>query len=60
MKAPVGSEVIMTPNAYMTDEAWLENFPRLCVSIRNMDIIEAHKNWWVLLSLDGFGSHVNV
>ena len=60
MKAPVGSEVIMTPNAYMTDEAWLEIVQKLCVSIRNMDIIKAYPNWWVLLSLDGLGSHINV
>ena len=59
-KAPEGSEVIMTPNAFMTDEAWLELVPKLCQSIRKQEVIRDHPDWWVLLSLDGFGSHVNV
>lgn len=29
-KVPEGSRVIMTPNAYMTDEAWKEVVPHLC------------------------------
>jgi len=59
-KAPEGSEVIMTPNAFMTDDAWLQMVPKLCKSIRNMEVIRDHPDWWVLLSLNGFGSHVNV
>ena len=50
----------MTPNAYMTDEAWAQIVPNLCESIRDMDVIRDHPQWWVLLTLDGFGSHVNV
>jgi hypothetical protein len=58
--APEGSEVIMTPNAFMTDDAWLEIVPKLCRAIRKQKVIKDHPDWWVLLSLDGFGSHVNV
>ena len=58
--APKGSKLIMTPIAYMTDDAWLELVPHLCKSIREMNVIKEHQYWWVLLSLDGFGSHINV
>jgi hypothetical protein len=57
---PVGSRVIMSPNAYMTDEVYLTLFPFLCKGIRQMPVIKEHPTWWVVLSLDGFGSHVNV
>jgi hypothetical protein len=56
--APPGSKVIMTPNAYMTDEAWMELVPHLCRGIRQMDVIKDLANLWVVLSLDGFGSHL--
>ena len=59
-KAPEGYEDIMTPNAFMNDEAWLGIITRLCKSIRRQEIIRDHLAWWVLLSLDGFNSHVNV
>ena len=59
-KAPPGSEIIMTPNAFMTDEAWLTIVPKLCKAIRQMNVICEHPDWWVYLSLDGYGSHVNV
>ena len=36
-KAPHGSHIVMTPNAYMTDEAWRELVPKLCEGIRAMD-----------------------
>ena len=50
----------MTPSAYMIDDAWLELLSHLCKSIREMNVIKKHQHWWVLLSLDGFGLHVNV
>ena len=56
--APAGSRVIMTPNAYMTDEAWSELVPSLCEGIRSMHGIKDHPDCWVVLSLDGFGSHL--
>ena len=59
-KAPEGSEVVMTPNAFMNDKAWLEIITKLCKSIWRQEIIRDHPDWWVLLSLDGFTSHVKV
>ena len=56
--APNGSGVIMTPNAFMTDEAWLEAAPLLSEGIREAPVIRDHPDWWVILSLDGFGSHL--
>jgi hypothetical protein len=58
--APVGSCVVMSPNAYMTDEVYLKLVTPLCHGIRQMPVIKDHPDWWVILSMDGFGSHVNV
>jgi len=57
---PPGSYVCMTPNAYMTDEAWFECVPHIAEGIRAMPVIKDHPKWWCSFSLDGFGSHVNV
>ena len=58
-KSPEGSEVVMTPNAFMNDESWPEIIPKFCKSIQKKEITWDHTDWWVLLSLDGFTSHVN-
>jgi hypothetical protein len=50
----------MSPNAYMTDEVYLKLVTPLCHGIRQMPVIKDHPDWWVTLSMDGFGSHVNV
>ena len=55
--APVGSHVEMTPNAYMTDDAWRNICPKLCQGIRAMKGVL--DNCWVVFSLDGFGSHLD-
>ena len=47
-KAPVGSHVKMTPNAYMTNEVWTEIAPGLCKGIRAMEGICNHPNWWIV------------
>ena len=57
-KAPIGSFVEMTPNAYMTNEVWMKIVPHLCDGIRAMEGITNHPDWWIVLSLDGFGSHL--
>ena len=57
--APAGSCVIMTPNAYMTTEAWQKGCPILCKGIRQMEGIRGHDDKWVVFSLDGFGSHLD-
>lgn len=49
----------MTPSAYMTDEAWEKICVKLCKGIRSMPKIKDSPAWWCLLSLDGFGSHLN-
>ena len=36
--APPHSRVIMTPSAYMTDEAWIECAPHIAKGIRAMDV----------------------
>ena len=59
-KAPEGSESVMNPNTFMNDEALMDIIPKLCKSIRRQEIIRDHPDWWVLLSLDVFTSHVNV
>ena len=56
--SPPGSCVEMTPNAYMTNEAWANICPKMCKGIREMEIIRDHPDKWVVLSLDGFGSHL--
>ena len=57
--APAGSKVVMTPNAFMTDETWRNIATDLCRGIRQMDGIRDHPDWWVVFSLDGFGSHLD-
>ena len=50
----------MTPSAYMTDSSYAEIAPVLADGIRKMPFICDHPSWWVVVSLDGFESHVNV
>jgi hypothetical protein len=57
-KAPTGSYVKMTPNAYMTNEVWLDIAPSLCKGICSMKGICDHPNWWVVLFYYGYGSHL--
>jgi hypothetical protein len=57
-KAPIGSFVEMTPNVYMTNKVWMKIGPHLCDGIRAMEGITNHPDWWIVLSLDGFGHHL--
>ena len=50
----------MTPTAYMTDNVYATIAPELADGIQKMPYICDHPDWWVVVSLDGFGSHVNV
>jgi hypothetical protein len=56
--APPGSVVVMTPNGYLTDVTWNQLAPIIAAGIRNMPVIKDHPDWIVVLSLDGFGSHL--
>lgn len=55
--AAPGSRIIMTPNAFMTHDAWDELAPHLAAGIRKMKIIEDHPNWHCKITGDGFGAH---
>ena len=57
-QAPPESKVLMTPNSYMTDETWLELSHSLGKGIRSMPVVKDHPDWWFLLCMDGYGSHV--
>jgi len=50
----------MTPNAYMTDEAWEEATEILAKGLRNLPVVCDYPDWWFILTLDGYGSHLNV
>ena len=57
--APKGSSIIMTENAFMTDEAWERMAPLAVEGIRSMPFIADNPQWWVLEVFDGFGSHTS-
>jgi hypothetical protein len=57
---PKHSRVIMTPNVYMNDEVYGALVEDYCKGIRAMPVIRDHPEWWCCITLDGFGSHVNV
>ncbi len=57
--APKGSSIIMTENAFMTDEAWETMAPLATEGIRGMPFIKDNPQWWVLEVFDGFGSHTS-
>ena len=56
----VGSHCHPTINAYLTYNAWLELSTITAKGIHAIPVIRDHPDWWVSLSLYGFGSHVNV
>ena len=55
--APSGSMVITTPNAYMTDESWVEMAKDLCVGLQKTPLLSKYPGLWMVLTLDGYGSH---
>jgi hypothetical protein len=58
MGAPRNSFCVMTPTAFMTNEAWDQSAERLAKGIRDMPVIRDHPSFWVVLHLDGFKAHV--
>eukprot|EP00978_Attheya_sp_CCMP212_P000306 scaffold593_cov31-Attheya_sp.AAC.1 len=52
-----GSTIIMTENAYMTNEAWIQAAPHLMKGYRQMPIIKDNPDWGIVELLDGFKSH---
>ena len=54
--APPGSTIAMTPNGYMTEEAWVELAPRIADGMRK--IVDKHNpEWWALKVLGGYLPH---
>jgi len=57
---PPGSAIIPSPSAFMTDDVWLQLVLTFAKGIHAIPVIKDHPDWWVTVSCDGFGSHVNV
>jgi hypothetical protein len=57
--AAKGSTLIMTPTAYMTEDAWLAMTPSLIAGINAMPYIADNPQWKKLEVLDGFGPHTS-
>ena len=54
-----GTHIQMRPSTFMTDNAWRRICRKMCEGIREMPVIKDHRHWWCVLSLDGFGSHLD-
>ena len=48
----------MTPNAYTTNLVWSAIPPDICAGIRASKGVCEHPELLVVLSIDGFGSHL--
>ncbi len=44
----------------MTDKVWIEMAETVAIGIRAMPVIKDYRDWWCLLSLDGYGSHLKI
>ena len=55
-----GSTIIMTENAYMTDNAWIAVTKALMKGYREMPFAKENPHWNMFEFLDGFGSHERV
>ena len=54
-----GSTIIMTPNAFMTTEAWEKMTPYVCRGLREINpYVEANPAWYMIEIFDGFGAHM--
>jgi hypothetical protein len=56
--APRNSFVVMTPSAFMTNKAWDGAAEKLAKGIRAMPVIVDYPEFWLVLHLDGYKSHV--
>ena len=57
-KAPPGSKVIPTPNSYTTDKVWNKLLPAFAKGILDMPVIKYYPELWMVLTLDGYGYHL--
>ena len=56
--APPGSGVYSTPNAYLNDETWRNIAPAFCEGIFMMPVVRYYPDWWTVVTLYGFASHL--
>jgi hypothetical protein len=56
----IGSTIVMTENAYMTDKAWLESSQSIVKGYRSMPFVTDNPDWSLVELLNGFKSHENV
>ena len=54
------STIVMTPNAYMTDKAWVLVSKVVVKGYRSMSFVRCNPQWMILKLLNGFGSHEQV
>jgi hypothetical protein len=55
-----GSTFLMTENAYMTDDAWLESSKAIVKGYHQLPFMKENKDWYITELLDGFKSCENV
>jgi hypothetical protein len=56
----IGVTIIMTENAYMTEEAWLESSQLIVKGYRSMPFVADNPDWLMVELLNGFKSHKNL
>ena len=56
-QCPTGSQVVMSPSAYVTDETWLKLAPTFAKGARALEVVKDHPDWWMTLTWDGFSYH---
>ena len=52
-----GSQILMTENAFMTEECWEKMTPKLVKGYRSLPYIKENPDWWCLEIFDGFRPH---
>ena len=57
-KATPGLRVIPKPNAYMTDKVWNKLAPDFDKVICDLPVIKDYPELWMVLTLDGYRSHL--
>ena len=53
----IGSQILMTENACMTEDCFVKMTPKLVDGYRKMPFIAENPDWWALEIFDGFGPH---
>ena len=55
--AAPGSSIVMTPTAFMTEQAWVEMAEVRAKGMRSMPVIKDHPEYWLVEVLDGYAAH---